>query len=104
MARRKSSLPKKKNVRAQPDIDYAQARAEASCLNESIGERSAGDETMVTTIILALAVLTAALVIGVFVVALVQLNAIDEIGGGSRAGQGNAPQAVGPATVGAAEA
>ena len=42
---------------------------------------------MVTTIILALAVLTAALVVGVFIVAVMELNEIDEImdGGSSSA-------------------
>lgn len=42
---------------------------------------------MITTIILALAVLTAALVVGVFVVALIELNEIDEIIDGPRTGQ-----------------
>ncbi|WP_420473432.1 hypothetical protein [Noviherbaspirillum sp. ST9] len=44
---------------------------------------------MVTTIILALAVLTAALVVGVFVVAIIELNEIDEITDGPRTAQGN---------------
>ena len=38
---------------------------------------------MVAAIILALAVLTAALVVGVFVVALIELNEIDEITDGA---------------------
>jgi len=40
-----------------------------------------------TTIILALAVLIAALVVGVFVVALIELNEIDEIVDGSQPAQ-----------------
>jgi hypothetical protein len=44
---------------------------------------------MVTTIILALAVLTAALVVGVFIIALMELNEIDEILDGARNPQGN---------------
>lgn len=44
---------------------------------------------MVATIILALAVLTAALVVGVFVVAVIELDEIDEITDSSRPGQGN---------------
>ena len=40
---------------------------------------------MITTIILALAVLIAALVVGVFVVALIELDEIDEIIDGTRA-------------------
>lgn len=43
---------------------------------------------MVTTIILALAILTVALVVGVFIVALIELNEIDEITDGTRSGQG----------------
>lgn len=43
---------------------------------------------MVATIILALAVLSAALVVGVFIVALIELNEIDEITDGTRSGQG----------------
>ena len=44
---------------------------------------------MVTTIILALAVLTAALVVGVFIIALIELNEIDEILDGARTAQGS---------------
>ena len=44
---------------------------------------------MAATIILALAVLTAALVIGVFVVAVIELDEIDKVTDGSRPGQGN---------------
>jgi hypothetical protein len=43
---------------------------------------------MVAALILSLAVLTAALVVGVFVVALIELNAIDEIIEGSGSGRG----------------
>lgn len=43
---------------------------------------------MVTTIILPLAILSAALVVGVFVVALIELNEIDAIADGTRSGQG----------------
>jgi hypothetical protein len=63
--------------------------------------RSGGGD-MVTTIILALGVLTAALVVGVFAVALIELNEIDEIIDGPRAGPGNS--LLGPvSTVGPAE-
>ena len=44
---------------------------------------------MVTTIILALAVLTAALVVGVFIVALMELKEIDEILDGARSAKGS---------------
>lgn len=48
-----------------------------------------GRQAVVTTIILALAVLTAVLVIGVFIIALIELNEIDEILDGARSTQGN---------------
>lgn len=46
-------------------------------------------QAVATTIILALAVLTAVLVIGVFIIALIELNKIDEILDGARSAQGN---------------
>ena len=51
---------------------------------------------MVTTIILALALLMAALVVGVFVMALIELNEIEEIAEGSRNAQNST--LLGPAT------
>ena len=61
-----------------------------------IGDTSRKGGAMVTTIILALALLMAALVVGVFVVALIELNEIEEIAEGSRAAQNNS--LLGPVT------
>jgi hypothetical protein len=78
-----------KNDRMQPSIDFAQAQSDAGCLNE-IEETlvsTARGGAMIAALILALAVLTAALVIGVFVVALIELNEIDDITEGSGSGR-----------------
>jgi len=61
-----------------------------------IGDSSQEGGAMVTTIILALALLMAALVVGVFVMALIELNEIEEIAEGSRNAQNST--LLGPAT------
>ena len=61
-----------------------------------IGDTSQEGWAMVTTIIMALALLMAALVAGVFIVALIELNEIEEIAEGSRAAQNNS--LLGPVT------
>lgn len=61
-------------------------RMESRCLNALSNCAPDGGETMVSAIILLLAVVTAALVLGVFAVALIELNEIDKVSGDSGPG------------------
>lgn len=85
-------------------IDYSQLDKALQCFNEvsTPDDRKVQTEVhMVSAIILSLAVLTAGLVIGVFVMALNELNQIDEIASGKSdycAGSDALPLQVGAAS------